>query len=391
MVPASPHADVRPSALSKPYSPPIASGNSLAAPAPVTWPTGRVVPQAALAALLESPAGRDLHASAVAVLTALWSWASAEGIAWPCAESIARRAHVSRRTVFTALAALEAAGLVVRRRPSLAARRRHRESNTYQLASVASLPQVPRAEPCPPRRVAPTRTPRARPAPSSSPSPAAEPVRRIATPLPSPPEATLAPAVEPAPSPARAEPVPPLAVPIAASHQVQQLHSKGPGENQKQNARADAQVREATAPPVEPSSLAAAPSPPEATPTKGLTRAERAARNRAAWAARSRPAATAARVPPPPRHSPGYQARDEQVPDPAPALAALRAWRESHQPSLPALGREPDRESAPPTPVFETRRADLAQRAPIALGGLLGAFARVPLGPHGGRLGGQSF
>lgn len=355
MVPVSPHASVRAPALPKPYSPPASPSNTLA----VIALTGRVAPRAELAALLESPAGRDLHASAVAVIVALWSWASAEGVAWPSAESIARRAHVSRRAVFYALDQLEAAGFVVRCRPSLPARRRRRESNTYQLASAASLPQVPRAEsPCPPRRVAPTRT---RPAPSSSPSPAAEPVRVIATPLPS-------------SRPAPAEP-PAFAVRSAAPHQVQPLRAKGPGENRKENARGGAQVREATAPPGD--RLGAS---PEATAAKRLTRAERSARNRAAWRERQRPSASATRAPAP-RRAPAYQARDEQAPDPRDALAALRAWRATHQ---PALGREPARESASPAPVLDVRRPDLAQRAPIALGGLLGAFARVPLGPHVG-------
>ena len=393
MVPVSPHASVRAPALPKPYSPPVASGNTLAAPAPVTWPTGR----AELAAVMETAALHGLSGSAAAVLTALLSWANADGIAWPCAESIARRSRKSRRTVFRALAALEAAGLVARRRPSLPARRRRRESNTYELAPIASLPRVPRAEsPRSPRRVTPPHqssasAPRAEPAPvpavvpghsapgtAGTPSPEASPRFALVAPpsLPSPRSPSSPPARVVAPAEPSLSRVP------AAPNQVPPWHPKGPGENQKQNARADAQVREATAPPIEPSSPAAAPTPPEATPTKRLTRAERAARNRAAWAARPRPAATTARVPPTPRRSPGYQAREHQVPDPAPALAALRKWRESHQPELPALGREPDSESAPPAPVFETRRADLAQRGPIALGGLLGAFAWVPLGPH---------
>ncbi|HQX36486.1 MAG TPA: helix-turn-helix domain-containing protein, partial [Microbacteriaceae bacterium] len=200
---ASPHADVRPSALPKPYSPPAPPSNTLAAFAPVTWPSGRVVPRAELAAVLETPAGRELGASAAMVFTALWTWASVGGVAWPCAESIAHRAHVSRRTVFRALAQLEGAGLVVRRRPSLRARRRHRESNTYQLAPVVALPPSPPAEsPRPPRRVAPPR-------PSSASSP---PRPALAAP--------------PSPSPALAELGPAAAGPAGQRDQVPPWHPK---------------------------------------------------------------------------------------------------------------------------------------------------------------------
>ena len=168
----------------------------------------------------------------------------------------------------------------------------------------------------------------------------------------------------------------------AASNQVPPWHPKGPGENQNQNARADAQVREATAPPGDRlGSPAAAPSSPEAPPAKPLNRAERAARNRAAWAARSRSTASAARVPPPRRAS-AYQAREHQAPDPAPALAALREWRESH---LPALGRDPDPPSATPAPVLDPPRRELGRWHPIALGGLLGAMARGQGYPHAGQ------
>ena len=152
---SSPHASAEAHALPVPYAPPASSGNSLAARAPVTWPTGRVPPRAELAAVLETPAGRELGSSAVAVFSALWSWANVEGIAWPGVESIARRAHVCKRTVYSALDALERAGLVVRQVPALRARRRYRQTNTYTLASAPAVPQVPRADqPRPPRRVA---------------------------------------------------------------------------------------------------------------------------------------------------------------------------------------------------------------------------------------------
>ena len=370
MVIANPRADVRPSALPVPYAPPASSGNSLAAPAPVTWLSPRPAPRAELAAAMETVALHGLGGSAAAVLVALWSWSSVDGLAWPCAESIARRSSRSRRTVFRALAALEEAGLVARQRPSLRARRRFRESNTYRLAPVAALPQVPRAEsPCPPRRVPPS------PSASSSRSPA----MRLT-------------AVEPM----RVEPValPPSPSP-AAPHQVTPWRSKGPTPNQKENTRTGAQARATPAPPVDrlgppavaqsvpevtPTKITSAePSSPEALPSPRRTRAERAAANRAAWAARTRPASTAARVPAP-RRAPPYRAPVERVPDTGPALAALREW----QATLPTVGRETDRESATPAPVPGVRRPDLAQRAPVALSGLLEAFARAQGQPHAG-------
>ena len=393
-----PHASAEAHALSARYFDRASPSNRLAARDPSTRHTPRPAPRAELAAVLETVALHGLGASAAAVFTALLSWANAGGIAWPSAESIARRSSRSRRTVFRALAALENAGLVVRRRPSLRARRARRESNTYELAPVVALPQVPRAEsPCPPR-------PRcARPAPRSSrPSPAVEPVRgtpddavssaRSSRPSPS------SPAVEPVhvehvarpvtPSPSTSPvvvvaPVPAAAVLSIDPVQVPPWHSKGPGEPETQNGRTGAQARAATAPPGDRlGSPAVAPSSPEVTPTKKLTRAERAAANRAAWSKRTRPASTAARVPAPRRAMP-YRAPVERVPDTGPALAALREW----QATLPPLGRETDRESATPAPAPGVRRPDLAQRAPVALSGLLEAFARVPLGPHGGQHG----
>ena len=385
-----PHASVEAPALSKPYSPLVASGNRLAAPTPVTWPLPRVAPRAELAAGLETAATLGLRGSAAMVFTVLWTWANAGGVAWPCVASIARRAGKSERTVFTALAALEEAGLVVRQRPSLHARRRFRESNTYRIAQPAGQPALsfplPRAEsPCPPRRVAPPRavtghTHAVTPVTGAvTPSPEA-PV--VVAPSPSP-EAPVVVAPSPSPEAPVVAPMPAAAGPKGERHQLQISQTKGPGEPDRKDARADAQVRAATAPPVDRlGSPTVTLSPPEATHAPRLTRAERSARNRAAWAARSRSSSSAARVPPPPRRAPGYQAREHQAPDPAPALAALREWRESHG---PALGREPDPASAPPAPVLDTPRSELGRWHPLALGGLLGAFAGVPFGMHGGR------
>lgn len=445
-----PHAGVEAPALSLPYDHRASSGNRLAAFAPATWPVPRVAPRAELAAVLETVAHHGLGGSAAAVLTALWSWASPDGIAWPCAESIARRASRSRRTVFYALAELEEAGLVVRHRPSLRARRRHRESTTYALANVAALPSpstprsprrvaAPRAVTGHTRAVTPPVTPVTR-SPESSPRPAlaehasftveprvrtaganrgCEPtgsqVRPLAAAAPSPstptvdssralaaaPEAAPSPLAEPSPSRAVAEHAPAAAGPAGGLVQVQRLHSKGPGENQNQNARGGAQARAATAPPgdrlgspaatrpspeathapVEPRSPAAAPSAPEAPHAPRRTRAERAAANRAAWAARPRSSPSATRVPPPRRapapRAPGYQA---PPPDPAAALAALRAWRES----LPALGSGPEPAGAPLAPVLDVPRSEVGRWHPHALGGLLAPFARVPLPSHAG-------
>ena len=470
-----PYADVRPSALPVPYAPSASPSNTLAALAPVTRPTRRAAPRAELAAALETAALHGLGGSAAAVFTALLSWANAGGIAWPCAESIARRSCKSRRTVFYALAQLEEAGLVVRRRPSLRARRRFRESNTYQLAPLVAVPPSSRRVASPgqssartPRAVTvtghtlavtPPVTPVTR-SPESSPSPAlaehtspstprsppmrftAEPRVRTtganhgcelagsqvrthpsAPPSPSPltvaprqppmgatpaapvepSEATPAEPPRPSPSLALAEPAPAATGPASGPVQVQWLHPNEPGRTQTQNARGGAQARGATAPPgdrlgspaatrpspeathapVEPRSPAAAPSAPEAPPVPRLTRAERAARNRAAWATRTRPAASAARVPPPRRspapRAPGYQA---PPPDPAPALAALRAWRST----LPALGGAPEPAGAPLAPILDVPRSELGREHPLALGGLLAAFARGQghrhAGPH---------
>jgi len=465
-----PYADVRPSALPVPYAPPAPPSNTLAVLAPVTRPTRRAAPRAELAAALETAALHGLGGSAAAVLTALLSWANASGVAWPCAESIARRSCKSRRTVFYALAQLEEAGLVVRRRPSLRARRRFRESNTYQLAPLVAVPSP--STPRSPRRVAEPRavtghtravTPPVTPvtrSPESSPSPAlaehaspstprsppmrftAEPRVRTtganhgcelagsqvrthpsAPPSPSPftvaprqppmgatpaapvepSEATPAEPPRPSPSPTLAEPAPAATGPASGPVQVQPLHGNEPGENQNQNARTGAQARATTAPPgdrlgspaatrpspeathapVEPRSPAAAPSAPEATYEPRRTRAERAAANRAAWAARPRSSPSATRVPPPRRspapRAPGYQA---PPPDPAAALAALREWRST----LPALGSGPEPASAPLAPVLDVPRSELGREHPLALGGLLAAFARGQghghAGPH---------
>ena len=441
-----PYVGVEAPALPLPYAPLAPSGNRLAALAQATRPTRRAAPRAELAAALETAALHGLGGSAAAVLTALLSWSNAGGIAWPSVESIARRSRKSRRTVFYALAQLEEAGLVVRRRPSLRARRRFRESNTYQLAPLVAVPSP--STPRSPRRAASPRavtghthavTPPVTPvtrSPESSPSPAlaehaspstprsppmrftveprvrtaganrgCEPtgsqVRSPAAAAPLPPEAPPSPSTpprqplmgataaapvaeppRPSPSPALAEHAPAATGPASGPVQVQWLHPNEPERTQTQNARGGAQAREATAPPGDRlGTPAAAPSAPEAPPAKRLTRAERAARNRAAWAARTRSSASAARVPPPRRspapRAPGYQA---QPPDPAPALAALRAWRES----LPALGSAPEPASAPQAPVLGTPRSEVGRWHPLALGGLLAPFARVPLPPHAG-------
>ena len=363
-----PYGGVEAPSLSAKYFDRASPSNRLAAPAPVTWLSPRPAPRAELARSLETVAALGLRGSAVAVFTALLSWADANGTAWPCVASIARRAGKSERTVYDALDVLENAGVIERHRPSLGARRRSRQSNTYRVTIPAhALP--PAESPCPPRRVAPARPRRARPAPLSSCSTVAPVV--------------VAPSPSPSPSPVVVvAPVPAAAGPSSALVQLQILQTKGPGEPDRTDARADAQARATTAPPVEPSgSPAVAQSVPEATPTKKLTRAERAAANRAAWSKRTRPSATAARAPAP-RRAPSYRAPVERVPDTGPALAALREWRST----LPALGRETDRESATPAPVPGVRRPDLAQRAPVALQGLLEAFARVHVeqqaGPH---------
>ena len=359
---AFPHADVAPPALVQPYSAPAPIGNSLAVPAPVRWPSARyVAPKGELAALLETAAAHGLGASAVAVLAALWSWSNADGLAWPCVESIARRSGVSRRTAFAALAQLETAGLVVRQVPLLRARRVRRESNTYRLPTPRDAqPALP--FPSPMGKVTST--------------PSSRPPRRVAPRPPSP----MAPSVEPA--------GPPTPQPGAApaERQVQRLHPKGPTQNQNQNARADAQVRETPG-----DSRPTTPETPSAelvepVVAKRPTRAERSAANRAAWAARARPAPSSRPIPAP-RRAPSPRSfvapHPPRVHDPQPALAALRAWREGHQFALPAVDR-PDPAERPSTPAQPPRWGDPSRRAPAALGRLLAPFARLDGAPHRG-------
>ena len=366
MASVEPYAGVEAHALSAKYMGRVEPRNTLAAPAPAARHTPRPAPQGELRAVLRSTAAAGLLASDAAVLAALWSHVDAHGTAWPSIETLAKISHASTRTVLRSLKRLEGAGIVARHASALRARRRFRESNTYAVARAAALPQAPRADqPRRPRRVAP------------SPSPSTP---RTA------PAATLdARAVEPvAPSPSSP----------ATPHQVTPWRSKGPGEPDRTDARADAHARAVTAPPgdrlgppaaapsspeVTPTKITSAePSSPEALPSPRRTRAERSAANRAAWAARTRTSATATRATTPRRAMP-YRARDEQAPDPRDALAALREWRES----LPARGAlEPA--SAPQAPALGTPRSDRGPWRPHALGELLGAFAPVPVGQHVG-------
>lgn len=362
---ASPHADVEASALSVPYAPPALPSNTLAAPAPATWLPPRAAPRAELAAVLETVALHGLGASAAVVLAALWSWSNADGLAWPCVESIARRASVSRRTAFSALAQLENAGLIVRQVPALRARRVRRESTTYRVPTPRDAqPALPLAELVAVKR-----------------SPAPRPPRRVA------PRST--PPVAPSPEPRAGRPAPqPGAAP--AEHQVQPPHPKGPEGIQTQNARADAQVRATPAPPGDPRPTSpAAPSAElvaESTVSKRMTRAERSAANRAAWAARPRTTPSSrpltARRAPSPRSF--VAPRSVRSPDPEAALATLRAWRDSLQ-LAPPMGERPEPVEHPPTPAQPARQGDPARGAPAALGRLLEPFARPDGERHGRR------
>ena len=372
---SSPHASAEAHALSAKYMGRVEPRNTLAAPAPAARHTPRPAPQGELRAVLRSTAAAGLLASDAAVLAALWSHVDAHGTAWPSISTLAKISHASTRTVLRSLKRLEGAGIVARHASALRARRRFRESNTYAVARAAALPQAPRADqPRRPRRVAPSPSPR-----SSRPAPAATPDARAVEPV----------RVEPVALPVAPSPSSPAAPP-----QVTPWRSKGPAQNQTQNTRTGAQARAATAPPGDRlGSPAAAPSSPEVTPTKitraepispealpspRRTRAERAAANRAAWAARTRTPATATRAPTP-RRAPSYRARDEQAPDPRDALAALREWRES----LPARGAlEPA--SAPQAPAHSLPRSDRGPWRPHALGELLGGFARGQGQPHAG-------
>lgn len=387
---ANPDASVGAPALTEPYSAPTATSNTVARPvepAPVAWPSRAArSPRAELAALLSSASAAGLRGSDTAVLTALWSFASAvDGRCWPRLETIAARAAVSRRTVVNALARLEAAGLVVRRVPALVARRRLRESNTYELAAPQRRPQL--ALPLPRARSAALAPARAVTAPvtghngghghghngghngSHPANPQANAVTGVTGPVtpPAPPRAVTAPlgtrtgahvgAPSPplpsAPTPLSGPPsagatssAPPSTAPSSpttAPHQVQPLPAKGTRpepEPERAQARTGARLAPSSGPTppapnarsVAPTSAVAAPlalTSPGPAPSRA-TRAERRAANRAAWAARAAaqrdvPRPLRARVAQNPRPS-AYRAALRPV-DTGPALAALRAWR----------------------------------------------------------------
>jgi len=318
-----PRASVAALALTSLYATTPGGGNVAAVP----WSEpAAYVPKRELADVLDSPRFADLGASDTAVFCALWTFSGAEGLAWPGLERIARRAHVCRRTTVTALERLERAGLVARQVPALPARRR-RESNTYRLPSPpARCPETPgSAHPRPALAAAPPRP--VRPADGRT-SPELPELPAVVHQLPDDgPElawlgeawVAIAPAVVPpttarAPRPAaplpalQVQPPHPAAAPGAtpARVQVQPSHPKGiQGEKEPERTRAGAQA----------------------------SRAERAAQNRAAWAAREK------RAPAPRAAALTTRAQlPDLVPDPAGALAALRAWRAQVQPLLPGLG-----------------------------------------------------
>ena len=62
-------------------------------------------------ALLEAP---DIAASEFAVLVALYSYADSEGKCWPSLASIARRAHLAKRSTVRVLSSLEKNGYLAR-------------------------------------------------------------------------------------------------------------------------------------------------------------------------------------------------------------------------------------------------------------------------------------
>jgi hypothetical protein len=98
---------------------------------------------------------RGIHATPRAVATALWSFANANGGAWPSQVRLARMTGRCVRTVRSAVRELEAAGVIVRQVPPLRMRRARHATTVYRLLAGDAPPFVPAALPSvpPPPRV----------------------------------------------------------------------------------------------------------------------------------------------------------------------------------------------------------------------------------------------
>jgi len=107
-----------------------------------------VHPRGALRALFSDLDARGIHATPRAVAAALWSFTNANGGCWPSQRRLARMTGRCERTVRSAVKALEAAGVILRRVPDLRMRRVRHATTAYRLL-VGDAPPLgaQRAEP----------------------------------------------------------------------------------------------------------------------------------------------------------------------------------------------------------------------------------------------------
>jgi len=107
-----------------------------------------VHPRGALRALFSDLDERGIHATPRAVAVAIWSHANVNGGCWPSQRRLARMTGRCERTVRSAVKALEAAGVILRRVPDLRMRRVRRATTVYRLL-VGDAPPLgaQRAEP----------------------------------------------------------------------------------------------------------------------------------------------------------------------------------------------------------------------------------------------------
>lgn len=105
-------------------------------------------PRRALRDLFSDLDARGIHATPRAVAVAIWSHANASGGCWPSQRRLARMTGRCERTVRSAVRALEAAGVILRRVPDLRMRRVRHATTVYRLL-VGDAPPLgaQRAEP----------------------------------------------------------------------------------------------------------------------------------------------------------------------------------------------------------------------------------------------------
>ncbi len=110
-------------------------------------PSRGVHPRRALRDLFSDLDSRGIHATPRAVATALWSFADANGGAWPSQVRLARMTGRCVRTVRSAVRELEAAGVIVRQVPPLRMRRARHATTAYRLLVADAPPFVPSVPP----------------------------------------------------------------------------------------------------------------------------------------------------------------------------------------------------------------------------------------------------